>query len=118
MFSLRMGGLLGLAMLAALYGCAASSSSGDEMSNTRSIPLIMKLKAADDETQVRASLPALGGACGVRLEYTRPMSGGAHVVRMWSDAPEQALSCLRQQADVVYVQQDRVARPMGNGGVQ
>ena len=98
-------------------GCV-SVSSNEVVAQTMSSPLIIKVDNADTEAALRASLPALAAACAVSLEYTRPMSGGAHVVRMSASAPEQALACLRAQAGVVYVQEDRLAHPMTGGSVR
>ena len=106
--------LMSLSLLPALLlgaGCASVSSS-EVVAQTMSTPLIIKVDSADTEAALRAALPALAAACSVGLEYSRPMSGGAHVVRMSATELESALACLRAQAGVVYVQEDRLARPM------
>jgi len=93
-------------------GCAGSAGDADAV---RTLPLIIKVNHAADESALRARLPVLAAACAVQLSYLRPMSGGAHVVRMRADAPAQGLGCLRAQPDVVYVQEDKLARPMTGG---
>ncbi len=60
---------------------------------------------------MRLQIPQLERACNLRLSYVRPMSGGAHVLRMHTDAAENAIACLRAQPGVVYVQQDHLAKP-------
>ena len=97
-------------------GCAGSVGDADGSSATmRTLPLIIKLNRAEDEAALRARLPDLTTACDVQLSYLRPMSGGAHVVQMRAPMPEAALNCLRGQPDVVYVQEDKLARPMSGG---
>jgi len=97
-------------------GCAGSVGDADGSSATmRTLPLIIKLNRAEDEAALRARLPDLTKACDVQLSYLRPMSGGAHVVQMRAPMPEAALRCLRGQPEVVYVQEDKLARPMSGG---
>lgn len=95
-------------------GCAGSAS---DVESVRAMPLIIKVNQADEESALRARLPVLAAACEVQLNYSRPMSGGAHVVQMRASTPEAALNCLRTQPGVVYVQEDKLARPM-RGGAQ
>lgn len=83
----------------------------------RTLPLIIKVNHAADESALQARLPDLAAACEVELSYKRPMSGGAHVVLLRTSAPEAALECLRAQRGVVYVQEDQLVRPI-SGGVQ
>jgi hypothetical protein len=90
-------------------GCAGAAS---DVSAMRTLPVIIKVEHAADETALRARLPVLEQACEVQLSYLRPMSGGAHVVQMQARSPEEALGCLRTQPDVVYVQEDKLAHPM------
>lgn len=98
--------------LALNTGCAGSASDAESV---RAMPLIIKVNKADEESAMRARLPALAAACEVQLSYLRPMSGGAHVVQMRASTPEAALNCLRAQPEVVYVQEDKLARPMSGG---
>jgi len=106
--------MLSLALLSS--GCASSTSS-DSVAHMRPVPLIIKVKSAEDEATLRARLPSLAKACALDMEYQRPMSGGAHVVNMRTEAVERGVDCLREQPEVVYVQEDKVARPM-TGGAQ
>ena len=101
-----------LPVLALSQGCAGSAPDTDAM---RTLPLIIKVNQAVDEPALRARLPVLAAACEVDLSYKRPMSGGAHVVLMRASAPEVALRCLRAQPEVVYVQEDKLTRPMDRG---
>lgn len=98
--------------LALNSGCAGSASDAEA---SRAMPLIIKVDQAADDSALRARLPALAATCEVQLSYLRPMSGGAHVVQMRAPMPEAALDCLRAQPDVVYVQEDKLARPMSGG---
>ena len=95
-------------------GCASSAS---DVASVRAIPLIIKVNQADEESALRARLKVLAAACEVQLNYSRPMSGGAHIVQMRAPEPDAALHCLRAQPEVVYVQEDKLARPM-RGGAQ
>jgi len=101
-----------LPILALNHGCAGSTPDADAM---RTLPVIIKVNHAADEPALRARLPALAAACELELEYLRPMSGGAHVLRMRAAAPERGLGCLRAQPEVVYVQEDKLVRPMSGG---
>ncbi len=101
-----------LPILALSHGCAGSALDADTM---RTLPIIIKMNHAADEVALRARLPALAAACELELEYVRPMSGGAHVLRMRADMPEQGLGCLRAQPEVVYAQEDKLVRPMSGG---
>jgi len=96
------------------YGCAGSAPDAEAMPT---LPLIIKVNHAAEESVLRARLPDLATTCDVQLSYLRPMSGGAHVVQMRAPKPEAAVHCLSVQPDVVYVQEDMLARPMsGRGG--
>ena len=99
-------------VLALNNGCAGTAPDVDAM---RTLPLIIKVNHAVDEPALRARLPDLAAACDVQLSYLRPMSGGAHVVQLRASMPEAALHCLQAQPDVVYVQEDKRARPMSGG---
>lgn len=92
-------------------GCAGAAPDADAV---HTVPVIIKVEHAADEAALRARLPALAGACEVQLSYLRPMSGEAHVVQMKARSLEEALGCLRTQPDVVYVQEDKLARPMNH----
>jgi len=102
-----------LPVLALSQGCAGSAPDTDAM---RTLPLIIKVNHAADESVLRARLQNLATACEVELSYKRPMSGGAHIVQMRAPTPEAALHCLRAQPEVVYVQEDKLARPMTGRG--
>jgi len=103
-----------LPVLALSQGCAGSAPDTDAM---RTLPIIIKVNHAADESVLRARLPDLATACEVELSYKRPMSGGAHIVQMRAPMPEAALHCLRGQPEVVYVQEDKLAHPT-RGGAQ
>jgi hypothetical protein len=104
--------------LALNNGCAGSVGNAEGSSATmRTLPLIIKVNKAADESALRARLPDLATACEVELSYKRPMSGGAHIVQMRAPMPEAALHCLRGRPEVVYVQEDKLAHPT-RGGAQ
>lgn len=72
---------------------------------------MLKFKDGRDERAARASLPRLSQAAGLELEYVRPMSGQAHVLRLPVAATparvEQALRALQAMPDVEYAEPDR-----------
>jgi pyrroline-5-carboxylate reductase len=77
---------------------------------------IIKLKDRTVDVRSRSTLERLSRAAGARIEYVRPMSGDAHVVRVVPIAPatyEQALQDLRGSELFEYVEHDALVQPQG-----
>ena len=77
---------------------------------------IIKLKDGSVDLRSRSTIESLSRVAGARIEYMRPMSGDAHVIRVLPIAPttyEQALRLLRGSELVEYVEHDALERPQG-----
>lgn len=102
-------------LLPVLAGCMASERppvvSGAEVVRLSSLQVMIKYRDGRDEQAARADLARLNGIAGLPLDYVRPMSGQAHVMRFPGGASarqiEQAMERLRADPALQYIEADR-----------
>jgi predicted transcriptional regulator len=81
----------------------------------REFQTIVKLKNTSADVRSQAMIEQLARIAGARVDYVRPMSGDAHVVRVVPTPPttyEQALQRLRDSGLIDYVEHDALMQPM------
>jgi hypothetical protein len=105
-------------MMLALAACTTQSQaqetgtrspSAAEPKATTGYPTIIRLKGSVQRVDSPEQLQRLSTAAGAEIQYTRPMSGGAHVVQIAaSNATEyrMALSRLRASGMVEHAEPD------------
>ncbi len=103
-----------------LSGCAAAPGAAEEntmrekriLSTTESAQVIVRFKDEVEDPSRPDFLADLSRTVAARVDYVRPMSGGAHVLRVETAGGrgriEDLLTKLSQRPDVVYVEQDAV----------
>ena len=118
---------LAIAMLSviALTACASAVTDadtqhqrqGDAAVETPAGPqtrIIIKFRESTANVTQAGFMATLSRDAGVPLEYLRPMSGGAHVLRasrpLRADEIADAIKRLSSRPDVVYVEPDRMMR--------
>ncbi|MEW6764300.1 MAG: hypothetical protein AB1344_00760 [Pseudomonadota bacterium] len=108
--------LVPVAFLAAsLTGCMATESPAPTVREVVGIPssqqVMLRYHDGRAEQAARADLARLSGIAGLVLEYVRPMSGQAHVMRFPSGTSaqevEQAMQRLRTDPAIQYIESDR-----------
>jgi len=108
----------------ALLACAqVSGESGPELAPpasargaARAVQIIVKFRDPRLDPSRAQFLGEMGRDIGARLVYVRPMSGGAHVLRLEAlpDGAEldRIVGRLARRPDVEYAEPDRRMRPM------
>lgn len=120
--------IVALASGTALVACAATSQtptaeappsgSTEQQSasiGSRAFQTIVRLKDTSADVRSQEMLGQLGRIARARVEYVRPMSGDAHVVRVVPEPPttyELALQRLRDSGLLEYVEHDALMQPM------
>ena len=99
-------------------GMSPNSSTGETPNSMvlQQFQTIIKLKDRSMDLRSQSTIDSLSRVAGARIEYLRPMSGDAHVIRVLPIAPttfEQALRLLRGSELVEYVEHDALERPQG-----
>lgn len=105
--------------LAVMQGCAGADNDARVPASERTAAvvkarIIIRFSDAVANPADSGYLDKLGRATGTRLAYVRAVSGGAHIVEaQLSDQAQlhEVLRRLSQRPDIVYAQQDRIARP-------
>lgn len=115
LLSAGLGGLPACAQFRAPDGTEAASP---QSSTAASLPTQIIIKFRDprvDPSQPQL-LDELGRDAGARIVHVRPMSGGAHVLRLESQADgaelDRIIERLAKRRDVEYVEPDRPMRHM------
>ena len=110
--------LLGLAgmMILSLSGERLHAQARTDEAHMARAQLIVKFRSADANAADPGFLQQLSKAAGAGLTYVRPMSGGAHVLRLTDpvDASEikRIVERLAKHPDVEYAELDRLLEHM------
>lgn len=105
--------------LPAMQGCAGANDktharTPDSTAAVVKVRIIIRFSDAIANPADVGYLDKLGRATGTRFVYVRAVSGGAHIVEAQLADQAQLAEVLRrlsQRPDIVYAQQDRIARP-------
>jgi hypothetical protein len=97
-------------------GGAGAASPQSSMGGARSTQIIIKFRDPRTDASHAHVVDEIGRDAGARLIYVRPMSGGAHVLRLEDPVDgaelDRIVGRLGKRQDVEYVEPDRPMRHM------
>lgn len=98
-----------------LCGCVSTSVTSQADSSSMS-QMIVKFKDPAVDPTRSGYIQELSQAIGATLVYVRPMSGGAHILRLEAGANAESVrrvvESLAKRADVEYAEPDQLLHPM------